>query len=258
MHPFITKIRSGQLCLGTCISLSDAQAAEALGPDADLLWIDTEHSSLTLDSIKTMMMALKGTDTAALVRVPWNDPVLVKPVLDLGADGVIFPMIRTAEDVRRAVSACRYPPAGERGFGPLRPLDYGRKNAVEFCDDADENIIVVVQIEQAEAVENIDEIVAVEGLTSLAFGPMDLSASLGHRGQPGHPAVEEAVKHVVARAKAAGVATGVSIGSSPESVAQWADYGLDWICYGVDVTLMIQCFNNVATHVRSHVDGSAP
>ena len=205
-----------------------------------------------------MMRALKGTDTAALVRVPWNDPVLVKPVLDLGADGVIFPMIRTAEDVRRAVSACRYPPAGERGFGPLRPLDYGRKNAVEFCDDADENIIVVVQIEQAEAVENIDEIVAVEGLTSLAFGPMDLSASLGHRGQPGHPAVEEAVKHVVERAKAAGVATGVSIGSSPESVAQWADYGLDWICYGVDVTLMIQCFNNVATHVRSHVDGSAP
>ena len=70
-----------------------------------------------------MMMALKGTDTAALVRVPWNDPVLVKPVLDLGADGVIFPMVRTAEDVTRAVSAFRNPPLGERGFGPLRPLD---------------------------------------------------------------------------------------------------------------------------------------
>ena len=112
---------------------------------------------------------------------------------------------------------------------------------------------MVVQIEQAEAVENIEEIVAVEGLTSLAFGPMDLSASLGHRGQPGHPAVEEAVKHVVEKARAAGVATGVSIGSNPESVAQWADYGLDWICYGVDVTLMIQCFNDVAAHVRNHV-----
>ena len=253
MHPFVEKIRSGQLCLGTCISLSDAQAAEALGPDADILWIDTEHASIPLDSIKTMMMALKGTDTAALVRVPWNDPVLVKPVLDLGADGIIFPMIQTAEDVRKAVSACRYPPAGVRGFGPLRPLNYGRRDAVEFCDEADENIIVVVQIEQAAAVENIEEIVAVEGLTSLAFGPMDLSASLGHRGQPGHPAVEEAVKRVVEAAKAAGVATGVSIGSDPESVAQWADYGLDWICYGVDVTLMIQCFNDVAAHVRNHV-----
>ena len=98
MPPFITKIRSGQLCLGTCISLSDAQAAEALGPDADLLWIYTEHSSLTLDSIKTMMMALKGTDTAALVRVPWNDPVLVKPVLDLGAAGVT--------NGRHALAAC--------------------------------------------------------------------------------------------------------------------------------------------------------
>tara|TARA_B100000029_G_scaffold448535_1_gene471100 strand:+ start:763 stop:1536 length:774 start_codon:yes stop_codon:yes gene_type:complete len=254
MPPFIEKIQNGQLCLGTCISLSDAQAVEALAPDADLLWIDTEHSSIPLDSIKTMMMAVKGTDTAALVRVPWNDPVLVKPVLDLGAHGIIFPMIRTADDVRQAVAACRYPPAGVRGFGPLRPLDYGRQDAIEFCDDADENIIVVVQIEQAEAVENIEEIVAVEGLTSLAFGPMDLSASLGHRGQPGHPAVEEAVKHVVQAAKAAGVATGVSIGSAPESVKQWADYGLDWICYGVDVTLMIQCFNNVATAVRSHVE----
>ena len=81
---------------------------------------------------------------------------------------------------------------------------------------------------------------------------------LGRGAQPGPTAVEAAVKHVVERAEAAGVATGVSIGASPESVAQWADYVLDWICYGVDVTLMMQCFNNVATHVRSHVDGSAP
>ncbi len=256
MHPFLEKIQGGRLCLGTCISLSDAQATEALATDVDLLWIDLEHTSLSLADVKAGMMALKGTDTAALVRVPWNDPVRVKPVLDLGADGVIFPMARTADDVRRAVSACRYPPLGERGFGPLRPLDYGRRNAIEFCDDADENIMVVVQIEQAEAVENIDEILAVPGLTSLAFGPMDLSASLGHRGQPGHPEVEAAVRHVVERAKAAGIPTGVSIGSAPQTVCQWADYGLNWICYGVDVTLMIQSFNDVAGKVRDHVGQS--
>lgn len=253
MHVFLEKIQAGQLCLGTCISLSDPQTTEALGPDVDILWIDLEHTSLSLSDVKAGMMALKGTDTAALVRVPWNDPVRVKPVLDLGADGVIFPMICNAADVRQAVSACRYPPVGERGFGPLRPLEYGRRDAAEFCDEADENIMVVVQIEQAEAVENIDEILAVPGLTSLAFGPMDLSASLGHRGQPGHPEVEAAVRHVVAQAKAAGIPTGVSIGSAPATVCQWADYGLNWICCGVDVTLMIQSFNDVARKVREHV-----
>lgn len=253
MHPFLTKLKNNQLCLGTAVSLSDPTAVEALGTDVDVLWIDMEHSSLSLGNVKTHLMALRGTDTAALVRVPWNDPVLVKPVLDIGADGVIFPMARTADDVRRAVSACRYPPAGERGFGPLRPLDYGRGNAVEFCEQADENVMVVVQIEQAEAVENIDEILAVPGLTSLAFGPMDLSASLGHRGQPSHPDVQSAVRHVVERAGAAGIPTGVSIGSAPETVCQWADLGVDWVCYGVDVTLMIQTFNDVAGKVRDHV-----
>ena len=102
-------------------------------------------------------------------------------------------------------------------------------------------------------VENIDEILAVPGLTSLAFGPMDLSASLGHRGQPSHPDVQSAVRHVVERAGAAGIPTGVSIGSAPETVCQWADLGVDWVCYGVDVTLMIQTFNDVAGKVRDHV-----
>ncbi|GIT28207.1 MAG: hypothetical protein Ct9H300mP1_02530 [Planctomycetaceae bacterium] len=142
----------------------------------------------------------------------------------------------------RAVSACRYPPAGERGFGPLRPLDYGRKNAVEFCDDADENIIVVVQIEQAEAVENIDEIVAVEGLTSLAFGPMDLSA---HWAIAANRATRPSRKRSSTWSngpKGPGVATGSR--SVPTGIGRPVGRlraGLDLLRR--DVTLMIQCFN---------------
>mgnify|MGYP001216490961 CR=1 FL=1 len=255
MHPFLKKLQDGQLGLGTCISVSDACVVEALAPDADFLWIDTEHSPMTLEHLKGHLMAVKGSQVASLVRVPWNDPVLMKPVLDLGADGIIVPMIQTADDVRRAVSACRYPPVGERGFGPLRPLNYGRTDAEQFCKDADESIMVVVQIEQVEAVENIDDILSVPGLSSLAFGPMDLSASLGVRAQPSHPKVLEAVRHVVKRAQAAEIPTGVSFGSTPEAVYQWIDLGVNWIAMGVDVTLMIQCFNDVAKQAQTYFSG---
>ena len=98
-------------------------------------------------------MAIKGSDAAAIVRVPWNDQVLIKPVLDLGADGVIVTMVQNAEDVSRAVAACRYPPEGVRGFGPLRPLNYGRLDAAEYCSEANDSLIVIVQIEQQSAVE---------------------------------------------------------------------------------------------------------
>ena len=256
MHPFHAKILDRQLCFGTAITLSDASACEALATAADFLWLDQEHSSISLETLKTHLMALKGSDAASLVRVPWNDAVRIKPVLDLGAAGIIVPMVQTADDVARAVSACRYPPAGERGFGPLRPLDYGRANAVEFCDQADENVMVVAQVEQAEAVQNVDQILAVPGLTSLAFGPMDLSASLGHRGQPGHADVLAAVSHVVERARQAGVPTGVSIGSSPAQVCQWVDLGVDWIALGADVTLIIHSFQHVSAQARAHAEAN--
>ena len=256
MHPFHNKIKNHQFCLGTAISLVDPSVCEALASDVDFLWIDQEHSSISLETLKTHLMGLKGSEVASLVRVPWNDAVRIKPVLDLGADGIIVPMVQTAADVARAVSACRYPPLGERGFGPLRPLDYGRGDAVQFCDHADENVMVVAQVEQAEAVDNIDAILAVEGLTSLAFGPMDLSASLGHRGQPGHPDVLAAVRQVIDRARQAGVPTGVSIGSSPAQVLQWVELGVNWIAFGADVTLMIQSFQDVAAQARDHASAS--
>ena len=112
MHPFHNKIKNHQFCLGTAISLVDPSVCEALASDVDFLWIDQEHSSISLETLKTHLMGLKGSEVASLVRVPWNDAVRIKPVLDLGADGIIVPMVQTAADVERAVSACRYPPPG--------------------------------------------------------------------------------------------------------------------------------------------------
>ena len=113
----------------------------------------------------------------------------IKPVLDVGAAGVIVPLIRSAEDVRRAVAACLYPPQGIRGFGPRRPSNYGRLGGPEFCRAANEDVIVIVQIEHVDAVNDIDAILAVPGLTSVVIGPNDLAGSLGRMGEPEHPEV---------------------------------------------------------------------
>src|SRR5690349_5470490 len=124
--PLTDKLRRGQVCLGTTITFADPTVTEALCGVLDFVWIDMEHNPLSLEAVQGHIMATKGSDTTPLVRVPWNDPVLIKPVLDIGAAGVIIPLIRTADDARRAVAACRYPPDGIRGFGPRRPSNYGR------------------------------------------------------------------------------------------------------------------------------------
>jgi 2-dehydro-3-deoxyglucarate aldolase/4-hydroxy-2-oxoheptanedioate aldolase len=244
---FRDKLRRGQVCLGTSITFSDPTVTEALCNVLDFVWIDMEHCPLSLEAVQGHVMATKGADTAALVRVAWNDPVLIKPVLDLGAAGVIVPFIRTADDARRAVEACRYPPEGIRGYGPRRPSNYARMGGRDFCEAANASVLVNVQIEHADAVRNIEEIVAVGGLTSVVIGPNDLSASLGYTGQPGHPRVQEAIDGVIGRARKAGVFVGIGTGDDP---AGWIARGLNWLSISADFDLMLRAATQIAARMR--------
>ena len=202
-HFFREKLAAGKPLLGTCITFFDPAITEALSQILDFVWIDTEHNAMSLERVQGHLMATKGSQTVPLVRVPANDPVLVKPVLDIGAAGVIVPLVKTADDVRLAVAGCRYPPEGVRGFGPRRPTGYGARGGPEYCQLANRTIITIVQIEQREALENLDEILAVQGLTSVVVGPNDLAASLGFTGQPGHAKVIRAIDTVIAKSRAA-------------------------------------------------------
>jgi 2-keto-3-deoxy-L-rhamnonate aldolase RhmA len=258
---FREKLRRGQVCLGTVISLTDPTVTEALSPLFDFLWIDMEHSVLSLEAVQAHVMAARGGTAAPLVRVPWNDPVLIKPVLDLGAAGVIVPMVRTADDVRRAVAACLYPPEGIRGFGPRRPSQYGRVGGPDFCREANARVLPVVQIEHIDAVENIDEILAVPGLASIAFGPNDLAGSMGLTGQPRHPDVLRAIDSVIARSRQANVPVGISVGEDPGNLVEWASWGVNWLAMGGDLSLMLRAATEVAGRVRELVaafSGVAP
>lgn len=252
-HHFRDKLARGHLCLGTGITFSDATVTESLCGLLDFVWIDMEHAPLSLADVQGHVMATRGSDTVPLVRVPWNDPVLVKPVLDLGAAGVILPMVRTAEEARRAVAACLYPPDGVRGYGPRRPSQYGRLGGADFCATANRTVLPIVQIEHAEAVENIDAILAVPGLASIVFGPNDLSGSMGHMGNPAHPSVQKAIDRVIARARKAGITVGVGTGDDPQALAEWAQRGVHWITMGSDCTLLARAARQVGSELRDRV-----
>jgi 2-keto-3-deoxy-L-rhamnonate aldolase RhmA len=249
---FRAKIASGKTALGTCITFVDPTVTEALTRVLDFVWIDTEHNPLTLERVQGHIMATKGTETTPLVRVPVNDPAVIKPVLDIGAAGVIVPLVKTADDVRLAVSACRYPPEGVRGFGPRRPSNFGARGGPEFCRLANESIITIVQIEQAEALRNLAEILAVPGLTSIVVGPNDLAAALGFTGQPRHPEVILAIDSVIAQARRAKVPMGIAVGDDPQVLVEWADKGVNWLAIAADYGLLVRAAGELAGRVRDH------
>ena len=247
---FRDKIASGQACYGTIITCTDPTITEALCSVSDFVWIDTEHNALSLETVQGHLMATKGSDTAALVRVPWNDPVLIKPVLDIGADGVIVPLVRTADDVRQAVAACRYPPEGIRGYGPRRANGFGRLRGPEYCQLANETIIIVVQIEHIDAVHNLDEILAVPGLTSITVGPNDLAGSMGLMGQPNHPDVVKAIETIVDKTRRTNVWASVSVGGPPEYFASWVTRGAQWLPLSGDIAFMLSAARQFTAQVR--------
>ena len=186
----------------------------------------------------------------ALVRVAWNDPVLVKPVLDIGAAGVIIPLIRTADDARRAVAACKYPPEGVRGFGPRRASRYGLDGGPEYCRRANESVVVIVQIEHVDAVRNLAEILAVPGITTVVIGAQDLAGSLGHIGQPRHPEVLEAIDAVIATAKQADMPLGMALGDSPAVLREWRAKGVQWFSIGADFLLLQKAADEACRAIR--------
>jgi 4-hydroxy-2-oxoheptanedioate aldolase len=190
----------------TIPSATVTQAMAAAG--ADSVIIDMEHGAVDHASAHAMIAATKGTSCAALVRVAENDPAQVKRVLDLGAEGIVFPMIRTAEDARRAVASLRYPPRGNRGFGPFIAQSQWDATLPTYADIAEDKLVCCLLVETRDSVENIDEICAVDGIDLLVPAVFDLSTDLGVMGQLDHPVLLAAMARIEAAARAAGLPLG--------------------------------------------------
>ncbi len=210
LEKFFDKTASGESAAGIVVTSHDAAISE-LAADCgfDFVWLDMEHSPLTIVDAMHHVMALRGTGCAPFVRVVRNLPHLLKPVLDLAPAAVIVPMVNSATEAEAAVRACRYPAeGGERGFAMRRANGYDRDPLETYLETARREPLVFVQIEHREAVRNIDEILQVEGLGGICIGPCDLSASYGKTGRFDDPEVAEAIDLVRERALEAGMLLG--------------------------------------------------
>ncbi len=252
---FREKWSQGQFVVGTGITFTDPTVSEALANLLDFVFVDMEHNALSLETVQGHIMATRASGAAAVVRVPWNDPVLIKPVLDIGADAIMVPLIRTADDARRAVEACLYPPEGIRGFGPRRPIRYGQVKDPDYCRNANRAVIPMVQIEHIDAVKNLDEIVAVPGLGAAMIGPNDLSGSMGLMGQTSHPDVVAVMETVVHKCREAGLPVGAGLADNPDLLIEWIDKGLNWVVMGVDWLLLMNSAESVLRRIREHPQG---
>ncbi len=258
IHKFRAKLKAGQVCLGPGVSLTDPAVTEALCDSVDFLWLDLEHSPISLESLQAHLIAARAGGAPILVRVPSGEPAWVKRVLDIGAEGVILPQAGSLAEVEQFVAACRYPPQGRRGFGPRRATNYGRQELAAYLAAANRDVFVAVQIETAAALEALDAIVRVPGIDALVVGPADLAGALaGAPGQVEHPRVLEAIATICARARGAGLSVGIGMGPDVGYATRVARLGVNWIQCGGDCGFMIQAADAVYREVRGRLaDGT--
>jgi 2-dehydro-3-deoxyglucarate aldolase/4-hydroxy-2-oxoheptanedioate aldolase len=173
--------------------------------------------------------------TASFVRIRWNDMVLAKPVLDMGPDAIIFPYVRTVEEARAAVAACTYPPAGVRGYGPLRALGYGADTPLHYVTETFRTLMRFIQVEHIDAVNCLGEMAKVEGIDGFIVGPNDLSGSVGHIGEPLHPDMLPIYDKIGEVLRGSGRLFGVSVGYDVPTIRQWLARGVNLLFTGNDV-----------------------
>jgi 2-keto-3-deoxy-L-rhamnonate aldolase RhmA len=207
-NPVRKALRAGEAVVGATITVASPDvAARAAGLGFDFLWIEMEHSPITLETARNMILATRGLPGVPFIRVPFNEIWLAKRAMDCGAMGVIFPFTSTPELARQAVAACKYPPAGRRGAGPgLATLRWPAPEG--YANFSDRNGMVVIIVEEKQAVEQINDIVAVPGIDIVFIGVNDLAYSYGYRGRSDEPEVQNAIKRVVAACKKQGLPVG--------------------------------------------------
>ena len=244
-------LASGKLNFGTHCSTTDVDFYEMCGLlGYDYIWIDNEHAGMTQPMIKNAIVATNAGGSCAFVRVPDHETAHVKPVLECGPDGVIFPMVNSAEDAKKCVDSCLYPPRGKRGFGPLRGLDYGMKDFDEYVRTVDDSFLRIMQCEHVDAVRNLDEILEVDGVDVIICGPMDLSASVGKMGKYFDPEVMELMETIIRKCKAHNKPFGLSIGTDLELVKFWLNRGASFLSMGTPQDYFREMSKTVVKQVR--------
>jgi 2-dehydro-3-deoxyglucarate aldolase len=229
------KLKNNQLTIGSWITIANPAIVEIMATaNFEWLCIDMEHTSIDLSDAQMLITTIQANSMKALVRVSKNEEVIIKKVLDMGADGVIIPMIKTKEEAQEAVSYVKYPPHGKRGVGLYRAQGYGT-SFPSYKKWVDEEVVIIAQIEHIEAVNNIEDIITTDGIDGTIVGPYDLSGSMGHPGEFERDDVKEAIEDVKIACEKHNKPYGFHvIESDPARLQQRIDEGCTFLAYSLD------------------------
>ena len=249
-NAFKRALKAGKTQIGLWSSLSSNYSVEVIaGAGFDWILLDTEHSPADLENLLTQLQAAAPYPAHPVVRVPWNDMVTMKRVLDIGAQSLLVPYVSTDEEARKAVSYTRYPPAGVRGVaGTTRATRFGRIK--DYARRAHEEICVLVQVETQAALDNIDAICAVEGIDGVFIGPADLHASMGFPGEIANPKVKPLIDEAIRRIRKRGCAPGILTPSEADA-RHWLECGALFVAVGADVGILARGAEALAAKFRS-------
>jgi 2-keto-3-deoxy-L-rhamnonate aldolase RhmA len=237
--------------IGTIISIGASQVAEMISNAGfDWVLIDMEHSTLSLDNVQNALQVM-GEKLLRIVRVPGNDEIWIKRVLDTGCDGILVPMVNTADEARRVIKSSKYPVDGQRSVGLSRAHKYGA-GFKEYITSANKELIIMIQIEHIEGVRNIDTILKVKGIDSVFIGPYDLSASMGLTGQLSHPDVVSTINFIKEKCRKAGLPYGI-FGMNPEPMISELKDGCTFLLCGVDSSTLINAYSDMIKVLKKSI-----
>lgn len=265
-NSFKQALAQGEAQIGLWLGLADAYTAEILaGTGYDWLLVDGEHAPNDLRSILHQLQAIASASSAlpsgarashAVARVPVGDTALIKQYLDIGAQTLLVPMVDTPEQAQQLVRATRYAPDGVRGMGSALARSSRWQAYPRYVHEANQQVCLLVQAETVEAMANLDAISATPGVDGVFIGPADLSASMGHPGNPGHPDVQAAIHDGIARILRAGKAPGI-LATNEAQARQWLAAGALFVAVGVDTMLLTSAAQNLLARFRTGTDAAA-
>ena len=249
-NTFKRALKAGKPQIGLWSTLSSSYTVEVVaGAGFDWILLDTEHSPSDLENLLTQLQAAAPYPTHAVVRVPWNEMVNMKRVLDIGAQSFLVPYVQNVEEARDAVAHTRYPPAGVRGVaGTTRATRFGRVK--EYAKRAHEEICVLVQVETESALKNIEAICAVDGVDGVFIGPADLHASMGHAGETANPKVKPLIDDAIRRIRKAGKAPGILTPNEADA-RHWLECGALFVAVGSDAGILARGADALAAKFKS-------
>ena len=235
------KIQRHERLIGMYLHLNDVAIAKIAAVSGyDYVWIDLEHSCLSLENLLASIMVLRAHGTAVIVRVPQNDLTFTKKVLEMGVDGIIFPMVRSAEEANKLIASTLYPPYGTRGFGPMNAINYGLDSAVDYVAQTRDHLCRFIQIEHTDAVNDLDRIMDNEYIDGYLFGPNDLSGSINELCRvfdENTTLMKDTIRRLKERHKYIGIASG---GHAEEAIRHWHSFDVEMITAGADFSFIQQ------------------